>query len=68
MSFLGSFIKLVQSQSIKKATFAGCPWESWAGSEILCFRWSEKSNSSPPLESRELGRACMEQVQGKTLT
>ena len=48
-SFLGSFIRFLQSHFIRKATLAGCCSSFTAGIEILCFLVSEKSISRPPL-------------------
>lgn len=70
ISFLGSFIRLSQSQRIRNATLEGFCDSSVAGRERVCFRWSEKSISRPPLEGvvslmvgveseGEGGRACV---------
>lgn len=49
MSFLGSFITLLQRYRTRKATFDAAPDSSLLGIERLYFFRLSNSNSSPPL-------------------
>jgi hypothetical protein len=39
---------------MSEAIFVGEAFSSMAGRDIMCFRWFEQSNSSPPLRRRGL--------------